>query len=185
MIGLAAAATIVLAPLPTAAAGGHTGPLSVAVRTSGTRDVSYTIEVHNTTDRTVPDAIITQRLPASLHYVAASPTPHRTGRDLTWTLTIPPRGTAYITTTGAADAVHHGHHRTLWTTVCAREDDGPPDCATGRGTLRPPARSPWERGGLALGAAGGAVAAVLVGLRVRRRRVANANGAVERAGVGG
>jgi hypothetical protein len=61
MIGLAAAA-ILLAPV-SAPADGHKGPLSVVVHASGAQDVSYTIEVHNTTDHAVPDAVITQQVP--------------------------------------------------------------------------------------------------------------------------
>ncbi|WP_194926989.1 DUF11 domain-containing protein [Catenulispora pinisilvae] len=179
----------------------HSDPLSVAVQAGGGQDVSYAIEVRNTTDHPVPDAVITQQLPPGVDYVAATPAPHRTGRHLTWTLAIPAHGTARITTTGAAGhhlgarplahvtqagtTLHHGHHRQPTTTVCAGEDTGPRACATGRGALRSEALTRWERGGMALAMAGaGAVAALCfagLGLR-RRRRVA---GALERAGVEG
>jgi len=107
MIGLAAA-VILLTPVSAPGDGGHAAPLSVALSVravagqAGGQDVSYAIVVRNTTDRAVPDAVITQQLPASLDYTGATPTPHRTGRHLTWTLAIPAHGTARITTTGAA-----------------------------------------------------------------------------------
>ncbi|MEY9931180.1 putative repeat protein (TIGR01451 family) [Catenulispora sp. GP43] len=200
MIGLAAAA-ILLAPL-SAPAGGHPAPLSVAVQASGAQDVSYAIEVRNTTDQTVTDAVITQQLPPGLDYVAATPAPHRTGRHLSRTLTIPAHGTARIATTGAAghhlaarplDHVtqagpeHHGHRQPL-TTVCAREDTGPQSCATGRGALRPQTVSDRERGTLVTaGAATATIAALLAGTRLRRRRRRRRRtaGALERAGVEG
>lgn len=185
MIGLAAAAAIVLAPLPAPAADSHTGPLSVAVHATGTQNVSYAIDVHNTTNHTVPDAIITQQLPPNLDYVTATPPPHRTGRRLSWTLAIPAHGTARITTTGTAGrhrgarpldhvtqsgVLHRGSHRHPATTVCVREDTGPQSCATGRGALRPESLSRWESGALALGFAGAAVTALLTAMRVRGRR---------------
>jgi uncharacterized repeat protein (TIGR01451 family) len=200
MIGLAAAA-ILLTPV-SAPGDGHVAPLSVAVavavQAGGGQDVSYAIVVRNTTDRAVPDAVITQQLPAGLDYIAAIPTPHRAGQHLTWTLAIPAHGTARITTTGAAGhhlearpldhvmpagTVHRGHHRQLMTTVCVREDTGPQACATGHSTLRADSLSRWERGAAALAGLGGAAAASFGGARVWRRRRATA--ALGRAGVEG
>lgn len=203
MIGLAAA-VILLTPVSTPGDGGHAAPLSVALSVravagqAGGQDVSYAIVVRNTTDRAVPDAVITQQLPASLDYTGATPTPHRTGRHLTWTLAIPAHGTARITTTGAAGhhlearpldhvtqagTVHRGHDRQLTTTVCAREDTGPQACATGRSTLHGESLSRWERAAAALACLTGAAAACLGGARVWRRRRASA--ALGRAGVEG
>ena len=177
----------------------HSDPLSVAVQASGGQDVSYAIEVRNTTDHPVPDAVITQQLPAGLDYVAATPAPHRTGRHLTWTLAIPAHGTARITTTGAAGhhlgarplahvtqagtTLHHGHHRQPTTTVCAGENTGPRACATGRGALRSEALTRWERGAMAMAGAGAVAALCFAGLGLRRRR--RVAGAPERAGVEG
>jgi len=212
MIGLAAAA-ILLAPAISGADGPPVRlPLSVVVHASGARDVSYAIDVHNSTDRTVPDAVVTQQLPPGLEYRAATPIPHRIGRrHLTWTLAIPAHGTARIVTTtvgaapahghrlgarplahvtqaGAADHGHHGPHLRPpppTTTVCAREDAGPQACATGRGAQPTRALSHWERTALVIGAVGGAVAlaASFGGVRGWRRR--RAAGALERAGVEG
>jgi uncharacterized repeat protein (TIGR01451 family) len=199
MIGLAAAAILLAStavPAPVAAPA-SAGPLSVAVQASGGQDVSYAIVVRNTADHAVPDAVITQQLPPSMDYVAATPVPQRTGHHLSWTLTIPAHGTARITTTGAAGhhlgarpldhvtqagTLHHGHHRQLMTTVCVREDTGPQACATGRGALRPESLSRWEHGALAIGSFAAVLAACFGGVRIwRRRRVV---GALERAGVG-
>ncbi|MEY9862763.1 putative repeat protein (TIGR01451 family) [Catenulispora sp. GAS73] len=208
MIGLAAAA-ILLTPVSPPGDGGHAAPLSVALsvqagggRADGGQDVSYAIVVRNTTDRAVPDAVITQQLPANLDYTGGTPTPHRTGSHLTWTLAIPAHGTARITTTGAAerhlearpldhvtqaDTVHRGHHRQLTTTVCARDagggDTGPQACATGHSTLHAQSLSRWERTAAALACLTGTAAACLGAARVwRRRRASTAPG---RAGVEG
>ena len=219
MIGLAAA--ILLTPVSAPGSGtagyagpaahpgyavyaGHAGPaapLSVAVQTSGGRDVSYAIVVRNTTDRAVSDAVVTQQLPASLDFTGATPTPQRTGRHLTWTLAIPAHGTAHITTTGApagrlgarpldhvtqAGALRRGHHGQLTTTVCVREDAGPEACAIGRSTLRAHALSRGERIAAGMACAAGVTAACLGAVRVwRRRRRRGAGRALGRAGVEG
>lgn len=200
MIGLAATAAILLAPL-SAPAGGHPAPLSVAIQATGAQDVSYAIKISNTTAYTVTDAVITQQLPSGLDYVTATPAPHRTDRHLTWTLTIPAHGTARITTTGApghhlaarpldhitqAGTPHHGHHPHPTTTVCAREDTGPQSCATGRGALHPQPVSHSERATLTLAAAAAAtIAALLAAPRFRRGRRRRAANALERVGVEG
>jgi hypothetical protein len=146
-------------------AGQNTESLSVAVEAGGGPDVSYAIQVHNTTGRAVPDAVITQRLPPNLDYVDAVPPPERTGQNLTWTLAIPAHGTARITTTGTADrhlggrplahvtqaGALHDPHPQLTTTVCVREDTGPQACATGRSALRESTLPGWGR--IALGPA--------------------------------
>ncbi|MBS2535111.1 DUF11 domain-containing protein [Catenulispora sp. NF23] len=178
---------------------GHSDPLSVAVQASGGQDVSYAIEVRNTTDQPVTDAVITQQLPAGLDYVAATPAPRRSGHHLTWTLAIPAHGTARITTTGAVGhhlgarplahvtqagtTLHHGHHPQPTTTVCAGENTGPRACATGRGALRPETLTRFERGAMAMACAGAMAALCFAGLGLRRRR--RAAGALERAGVEG
>ena len=161
--------------------------------------------VRNATDHAVPNAVITQQLPSSMDYVAATPPPHRTGRNLSWTLAIPAHGIARITTTGAAGrhlgarpldhvtqagALHHGHHRHLMTTVCVREGTGRQACVTGRGALRQESLPRWESGALALGFAGAAALVLLAVTRVwgrrqqaRGRRRRSAADALERAGV--
>ncbi|WP_194920760.1 DUF11 domain-containing protein [Catenulispora rubra] len=204
MIGLAAAA-ILLTPVSAPGDGGHPAPLSVALsvqasgaQADGGQDVSYAIVVRNTSDRAVPDAVITQQLPASLDYTGATPTPHRTGRHLTWTLAIPAHGTAHITTTGAtghhlearpldhatqAGTVHRGHHQQLTTTVCARDagggDTGPQACATGHSTLHAESLSRWEGTAAALAGLTGASAACFGAARLRRRRRASGRAGVE------
>lgn len=216
MIGLAAAAAILLAPA-TAGADGGPGrlPLSVVVHATGARDVSYAIDVHNSTDHPVPDAVITQQLPPSLDYLAAAPPPRRTGRHLTWTLAIPAHGTTRIVTSTvavapadgnrlgarplahadqadqAAGTVVHGHHG--WhlrqprptTTVCAREDTGPQACATSRGAQPTRTLSHWGRTALVTGGVGGAIALAASLGGVRAWRRRRAAGALERAGVEG
>jgi uncharacterized repeat protein (TIGR01451 family) len=206
MIGLAAAA-ILLAPA-VAGAGGHPGrpPLSVVVHATGARDVSYAIDVHNSADRPVADAVVTQLLPPGLDYLAATPPARRTGRRLTWTLAIPAHGTlrivtttvgghrlgarplAHVTQAGAAEHGHHGRHlgrAQPATTVCAGEDAGPQACATGPGARPARTLTHWEHIALLIAGVGGAaaVAALFAGRWARRRR--RRAGVLERAGVEG
>ncbi|ACU70868.1 conserved hypothetical protein [Catenulispora acidiphila DSM 44928] len=206
MIGLAAAAMLLVPTTATGAPAATAAPdlpaalsaLSVAVQATGGQDVSYAIVVHNTTDHAVPDALITQQLPPSLHYITATPPPHHTGHHLTWTLTIPAHGTTRITTTSAADhhlaarpldhtpqpgTPHRGHHQQQLTTVCVREATGPQSCATEPAAPGPHPLPRRQHAALTTTAAATTAAALLAATRLRRRR--RTPRALERAGVEG
>ncbi|NUP50491.1 MAG: DUF11 domain-containing protein, partial [Catenulispora sp.] len=156
LAGAALAAALSVTPVAHAADGG----VSVAVHTSGNaregQRVSYAIEVRNATDHALPEAVVTQQLPADLAFVAATPTARRDGRHLSWTLDLPAHGVARITMTGAAEHPHHqslvhsGRHSHLTTTVCVRGDDGVLACATGSSALRSGGAPRWRRSAAAV-----------------------------------
>ncbi|GAA2021789.1 hypothetical protein GCM10009839_18660 [Catenulispora yoronensis] len=168
----------------------------MAVRATGGavhegQHVSYAIEVRNGTDHALPDAVVTQQLPANLAFVTASPTARREGHRLTWTLALPAHGIARISMTGAAGRPHHwgsrpvgdqavahgGRHGQIATTVCVRADadTGILACATGRSALRANRMPRWQRSaaafGLLVAVVGGALAGARIWWRRRARRV--------------
>lgn len=152
--------------------------MSVAVHASATahegQRVSYAIEIRNPTDHAMRDAVVTQQLPANLAFLAASPTAHRDGRHLSWTLAVPAHGVVRITMTGSAGRPHHqslghsGRRAYLTTTVCVRGDSGSLACTKGRSALRMDRTPSWQRGVAAASLAGAVFGAALVGVRLWR-----------------